>query len=73
VADKRLQRGTSYRIVARGELGDRLAFPFEGMDIEQVAGTTILTGRVVDQAHLLGLIKQVQELGLDLVSAESVD
>ena len=29
---------------------------------------TVLTGQVTDQAHLLGLIEQIQELGVELVS-----
>ena len=29
---------------------------------------TVLTGQVTDQAHLLGLIQQIQELGVELVS-----
>ena len=66
-------RHKSYRIVVRGELGDRFAFLFQGMQVEQVEGTTVLTGTVVDQAHLLGLLEQAQELGLDLVSVEPAD
>ena len=62
-----------YRIVVRGEVGDRFAFLFEGMQMEQVDGTTVLTGTVVDQAHLLGLIQQAQELGLEVVSVEPAD
>jgi len=60
----------SYRLVFRGELGDRFAFLFEGMQMERVEGTTILTGDIVDQAHLSGVMEQVQELGLELVSLE---
>jgi len=29
---------------------------------------TVLTGQVTDQAHLLGLIEQIQELGVELIS-----
>jgi hypothetical protein len=60
----------SYRIVFRGELGDRFAFLFEGMQMERLEGTTVLTGNVVDQAHLASLLDQIQELGLELVSVE---
>ena len=31
------------------------------------AGNTILTGDVIDQAHLHGLIQRIEELGLELV------
>jgi hypothetical protein len=38
------------------------------MQMDRVAGTTVLTGRVIDQAHLHGLIQRTQELGLELIS-----
>lgn len=61
-------RGRRYRLVLRGELGDPFGFLFDGMQLERLAGMTVLTGQVTDQAHLLGLIQQIQELGVELVS-----
>ena len=58
----------SYRLVLRGELGDSFGVLFDGMQLQRVAGTTVLTGDVTDQAHLLGLIDRVQDLGVELVS-----
>ncbi len=58
----------SYRLVLRGELGDSFGVLFEGMRLQRLAGTTVLTGDVTDQAHLVGLIERVQELGVELVS-----
>ena len=58
--------GRRYRLVLRGELGEPFGFLFEGMRMDRVAGTTVLTGRVIDQAHLHGLIQRTQELGLEL-------
>ena len=60
--------GYVYELVIRGEIGDRFALLFEGMSLERVPGRTVLTGRVLDQAHLHGLIERVQELGLELIS-----
>ncbi len=57
-----------YRLVLRGELGDSFGVLFDGMELQRLAGTTVLTGNVTDQAHLLGLIDRVQELGIELVS-----
>ncbi len=57
-----------YRLVLRGELGDSFAFLFDGMQLHNEAGMTVLSGPVADQAHLLGLIEQIQELGVELVS-----
>ncbi len=60
--------GKRYRLVLRGELGEPFGFLFEGMQMDRVAGTTVLTGPVIDQAHLHGLIQRTQELGLELIS-----
>jgi hypothetical protein len=57
-----------YEFVLRGEIGDRFGLLFEGMRLERIAGRTVLTGPVLDQAHLHGLIEQFQELGIELVS-----
>jgi hypothetical protein len=59
---------THYEIVLRGEIGDRFAVLFDGMRLERVEGTTVITGPVRDQAHLHGLIERIQELGIELVS-----
>jgi hypothetical protein len=66
-------RGIRYRLVLRGELGEPFGFLFEGMQMDRVAGTTVLTGTVIDQAHLHGLLQRIQELGLELVSIDPVD
>ena len=60
--------GRRYRLVLRGELGDSFGFLFGGMRLQRLAGMTVLTGQVTDQAHLVGLIEQIQELGVELVS-----
>lgn len=64
----RATRGGAYRLVLRGELDDRFAYLFNGLELERVAGTTVLSGSVVDQAQLHGYIARVEELGLELVS-----
>ncbi len=66
--DRNRVPGRRYRLVLRGELGDSFGFLFEGMHLQRLAGMTVLTGRVTDQAHLLGLIERIQELGVELVS-----
>ena len=60
--------GRRYRLVLRGELGDAFGFLFDGMQLRRLAGMTVLTGQVTDQAHLAGLIEQIQELGVELIS-----
>jgi hypothetical protein len=66
-------QGRRYRLVLRGELGEPFGFLFEGMQMDRVAGTTVLSGSVIDQAHLHGLIQQTQELGLELISIQQAD
>jgi hypothetical protein len=70
--EQRTRKGTGnvYRIVVRGELSGRYALAFEGMEMETEAGRTILTGEVIDQPHLHGIIERISGLGLDLVSLE---
>ena len=57
-----------YELVLRGEFGDRFGLLFEGMRLERVDGDTVLTGPVLDQSHLHGLLERIQELGVELVS-----
>jgi hypothetical protein len=65
--------GMRYRLVLRGELGEPFGFLFQGMTMERVAGNTVLTGNVIDQAQLHGLIQRTQELGFELISIEPTD
>jgi hypothetical protein len=61
------QRAT-YRIVVRGELDPRFAYLFNGLQMEPIEGTTVLTGSVIDQAQLYGIIGRIEELRLELLS-----
>jgi hypothetical protein len=62
----------TYRLVVRGELDARYACLFDGLNLARVEGTTVLTGEVVDQAHLHGLIERIEELGLELLEVHQV-
>ena len=68
-----MTRGAKYTIVVRGELDDRFAHLFNGMGMERVEGTTVLTGRVIDQAQLHGFIERLEELGLELLSVKQLE
>ncbi|WP_202916264.1 hypothetical protein [Paenibacillus mesophilus] len=62
-----------YEIRLKGHLDARWADRFEGMTFTQVHdGSTILSGLVVDQAALHGLLRKVRDLGLPLVSVNLV-
>ena len=63
----------NYEIRLKGHLDDRWAEWFEGLTITlEENGDTLLTGLVVDQAALHGLLKKVRDLGLLLVSVNRV-
>ncbi len=58
-----------YEIRIRGHLDKKWAEWFEGLIITlEDNGDTILTGPVIDQAALHGLLKKVRDLGMPLVS-----
>lgn len=58
-----------YQIRLTGQLGTQWTRWFEGLTITRDAnGDTLLTGPVVDQAALYGLLRKVRDLGLPLVA-----
>jgi hypothetical protein len=67
-----MSKGTVYRIVVRSELNGRYAVAFEGMEMETKNGDTILTGEIVDQPHLHGILNRINGLGLRLLSVQAL-
>ena len=63
----------TYQVRITGRLGPDWADWFEGLAITVNGGDTLITGRVVDQATLHGLIRKVRDLGLPLVSVTPID
>jgi hypothetical protein len=59
---------TIYQIRIKGHLDSQWTDWFEGLTITLENGDTILTGPVVDQAALHGLLKKIRDLGMPLVS-----
>jgi hypothetical protein len=62
-----------YQIRIKGHLGNQWTDWFEGLTILEDNGDTLLTGPVVDQAALHGLLKKVRDLGLPLLSVNRVE
>ncbi len=58
-----------YEIRLKGHLDNRWADRFGGLAITALDnGDTLLTGSVVDQAALHGLLRKVRDLGMPLIS-----
>ena len=62
-----------YEIRIKGHLDDKWADWFEGLTLTlEDNGETLLTGPVVDQAALHGLLRKVRDLGMPLLSVTRV-
>jgi hypothetical protein len=67
--DKKNNQHQCYEIRIKGHLDDRWTEWFGGMTVTlEEDGNTLLTGPVIDQAALHGLLKKVRDLGIPLVS-----
>ena len=63
-----------YQIRIKGHLGRQWTVWFEGVSIIlEEDGNTLLTGPVVDQAALYGLLKKVRDLGMPLLSVNRIN
>lgn len=62
-----------YQIRIKGHLGPQWADWFDGLTVTlEDTGETLLTGPVVDQAALHGVLKKVRDLGMPLLSVVCV-
>jgi predicted Holliday junction resolvase-like endonuclease len=62
-----------YQVVVRGRVGEHLASVFDQLDVDPRPGQTSLTGNFADQAQLHGLLDQLRDLGIHLISVNPVD
>jgi hypothetical protein len=62
-----------YQIRVKGQLGPQWMDWFDGLSIKlEENGNTLMIGSVVDQAALHGILKKVRDLGMPLLSVNTV-
>ena len=62
-----------YRIRIKGHLGRQWTDWLDGLTVTlEEDGNTLLQGLVIDQAALYGILKRVRDLGMPLLSVNSV-
>ena len=62
-----------YQIRVEGQLSSHWTDWFDGLTITRAEkGETLITGPVIDQAALYGLLKKIRDLGLPLISVNPV-
>jgi hypothetical protein len=72
--NEKLDEQGFYEIRIRGHLADGWGAWFGGLTIaREDNGDTLLTGPVVDQAALHGLLRKVRDLGVPLLSVSRVE
>jgi hypothetical protein len=63
-----------YEIRVAGVLDGRWSAWFDGLEVTgDESGATTISGPVVDQAALHGLLAKVRDLGLELLSVRPID
>ena len=75
-SDERTKSGqaTVYQIRIKGQLDSKWTTWFEGMRVTPADdGDTLVTGPVLDQAALFGLLRKVRDLGIPLISVVRVN
>jgi hypothetical protein len=59
-------------IRVKGQIGEHWVEWFEGLKITHTdKGETVLTGTVIDEAAMYGLLAKIRNLGLQLISVNS--
>lgn len=72
--DDEMSRPPVYEVRVKGRLGCHWTEWFEGFTIAlKTNGDSLLTGPVVDQAALHGLLRKIRDLGLPLISVIEVE
>lgn len=60
-------------IKVEGLLDKKWKTSFDGMEISYEGNNTILTGEIKDEAHLHGILNQIRDLNLTLLSVNPAE
>jgi hypothetical protein len=60
-----------YEILVRGEFGRRHSVAFEDLNVSVAGGQTLLSGRLPDQAAFYGVLRRLEDLGLEILDIRS--
>ena len=67
-------RGRNFEIHVIGHLPDAWADWFEGLTIEQLDnGEMVLSGYIIDQAALMGVLNKINRLNLTLLCVQEIE
>ena len=66
-------KASCYRIQVRGVLDPTWSAHFDGLVLTNCAGVTTMSGPIVDQSALHGLLARIRDLGLPLLLVERVE
>ena len=68
-----MDKPCTYEIRVEGHLADRWSDWFEGLAIRNDPnGETVLSGLLIDQAALFGVLARIHDLNLSLISVQRV-
>lgn len=63
-----------YKIVVKGIIDPQRAPWFDGMEMTTDGKcNTVLTGRILDQSHLFGILSRIRDVGLELISLNALE
>lgn len=60
-----------YRIWVAGRLGSGFAEGIDGMEQQDTGGATTLTGDLIDQSHIYGILDRLRQLGVEVLRFET--
>jgi hypothetical protein len=73
-SERKAEQSKIYQIRLRGHLDRKWLAWFDGLTLTlEEDGNTRLTGPIIDQAALHGVLKKVRDLGLPLLSVNAIE